>query len=75
MFFAKQKKIKEFDKEGKFIPICTHNVFLKYYSIGDGQISGLFWETKDMDRHKESIKKMLKDYLPSTALKEGVSNE
>lgn len=67
MFFAKQKKIKQFDKEGKFIPICTHNVFLKYYSIcdgeGDGKTSGLFWEKEDMEKHKEAIKTVVAGYL------------
>ena len=33
IFPAKRDKIKELDKTGSFIPICTKNVFLKYYSI------------------------------------------
>ena len=31
MFFIKRKKIIENDKQGIFVPICTKNVFLKYY--------------------------------------------
>lgn len=77
MFFAKQNKIKQFDKEGKFIPICTHNVFLKYYSIKDEKTekktSGIFWEMKDMENHKNNIKNMLSDYLPKRIAKEGVN--
>lgn len=80
MFFAKQERIKEFDKLGEFIPICTHNAFLKYYSIGGDQsggrkTSGVFWEEKDMAYHLKSIKGVLKKYLPSKMSKEGVTNE
>jgi hypothetical protein len=35
MFSGKQEKIKKFDKDGEYIPLCTHNVFLKYYSIAE----------------------------------------
>ncbi len=66
MFFAKQEKIKQFDKAGEFIPICTHNAFLKYYSIGDGtRTSGVFWEDADMVCHLNSMKDILSGYLPA----------
>lgn len=33
IFFSKRERIiEDFEKEGKFIPLCTKNVFMKYYS-------------------------------------------
>ena len=78
MFYRKQQKIKNFDKRGLFIPICTHNVFLKYYSVKEGSdTSKLFWNLEDIEMHKESIKTMLKDYLSHSPVAEleGENNE
>lgn len=49
------------DKEGLFIPICTKNVFLKYYS--DDVKESLTWNKEDRDAYLEEIIKELEPYL------------
>ena len=49
------------DKEGEFIPICTKNVFLKYYSK---EISKLyFWKKEDRKEYLIEIKDVLEKFL------------
>ena len=60
-FHIKRDKIKELDEKGSFIPICTKNVFLKYYSKNVEQ--NIKWDKKDMDAYLVEMKKILNDYL------------
>lgn len=61
LFIEKREKIIEMDKNGKFIPICTKNVFLKYYS---NELSNLyFWSKDDQEDYKGSIIKTLENFL------------
>lgn len=62
VFPTKRKTILERDKKGIFIPLCTKNVFLKYYSKNINQMS--FWSKEDREEYAEAIKFMLKKYLP-----------
>ncbi len=67
-FDEKRKNIIDFEKKGEFIPICTRNVFLKYYS--DDQKTNLFyWSNKDREDYLEDIKCTLKDYIDYTRKK------
>lgn len=52
-FDAKRIKILEMDKAGEYIPVCTRNVFLKYYSTADTKL--YFWADRD---RKEYIRAM-----------------
>lgn len=61
IFPEKRDKIKMRDKEGLFIPICTKNVFLKYYS--DDVKESLTWNKEDRDAYLEEIIKELEPYL------------
>lgn len=54
VFPAKRKTIIEKEKEGTFIPICTKNVFLKYYTQDVIQMT--FWDEKDRNAYFENIK-------------------
>lgn len=63
IFPIKRKKILENDKSGIFIPLCTKNVFLKYYSEDIKQMN--FWGKDDRKNYLEAIKETLKDYLPT----------
>lgn len=54
VFPVKRKRIIEREKEGLFVPICTKNVFLKYYSNEDGQTT--FWSKEDQQVYFEDIK-------------------
>jgi uncharacterized protein with ParB-like and HNH nuclease domain len=54
VFPAKRKTIIEKEKDGTFIPICTKNVFLKYYTQDDIQMT--FWDEKDRKAYFDNIK-------------------
>jgi hypothetical protein len=60
-FHRKRDKIKELDEKGSFIPICTKNVFLKYYSKNVEQ--NVKWDKNDMDAYLVEMKTILNDYL------------
>lgn len=46
-FDVKREKILDMDKKGDYIPVCTKNVFLKYYSSSDTKLH--YWS--DQNRH------------------------
>jgi len=56
-FKQKRVKIIENEKKGTFIPICTKNVFMKYYS---NEVSDLeIWNEKDRDSYLADIVNVL----------------
>lgn len=61
MFFIKRKKIIENDRQGIFVPICTKNVFLKYYTKHSD--NNLSWTQNDANDYLETMKDVLKKYL------------
>jgi hypothetical protein len=62
IFPIKRDKIKELDARGSFIPICTKNVFLKYYSYDVNQT--VRWDRKDREAYLNAIETTLEEYLP-----------
>lgn len=52
-FKKKRKKIIEQEKNGTFIPICTRNVFMKYYSEELKQLGQ--WSETDRNKYYEDI--------------------
>ncbi len=56
-FMAKRFKIIENEKEGIFIPICTKNVFMKYYSreLKDLEL----WNESDRESYFNDIQKII----------------
>ncbi len=62
IFPIKRDKIIELDEKGSFIPICTKNVFLKYYSKDVTQNSE--WTKKDREAYLKEIKTKLNEFLP-----------
>lgn len=62
IFPVKRNKIIELEKNGAFIPLCTRNVFLKYYTESPSQ--PYFWSRTDKDAYFEELKERLKSYLP-----------
>lgn len=60
IFPIKRTMIKQLDEKGSFIPICTKNVFLKYYS--NNVEHNYFWDTDDRDSYFEKIRDMLQAY-------------
>ena len=63
LFPTKRRKVIDADKKGKFIPLCTKNVFLKYYDI-EGS-SKTIWSQRngDYDKYIHSIRETLKEFL------------
>ncbi len=62
-FKRKRMKIIEQEKNGTFIPICTRNIFMKYYSEELKQLGQ--WSEADRTAYFKNIKEVLKDYLPT----------
>jgi len=64
IFPVKRNKILQLEKEGKYIPITTKNVFLKYYT--DSDLQPYYWSKADKKNYYEDIEKLLKPYLSQT---------
>lgn len=61
VFPIKRKTIIDRDKNGVFIPLCTKNVFLKYFSEYPPKIS--FWTQEDRENYDKDLETVLHDYL------------
>ena len=61
MFPEKRKIIIKKEKKGSFIPICTKNIFQKYFNGCSNQI--IKWEEKDREAYLKDIKSTLECYL------------
>lgn len=61
IFPLKRKIIIDKDKAGMFVPICTKNVFLKYFSDYPPKIS--FWTQNDRKKYEENLHDILDEYL------------
>lgn len=58
-FSIKRKTIIENDKNGTFIPICTKNLFLKYYSKNATDLQK--WTKQDAEDYKNTILETFKE--------------
>ena len=54
VFEVKRRRILELDREGAYIPICTRQVFLKYYTDSDAQ-QVHFWSAQDRKSYLEAM--------------------
>ena len=54
VFEVKRRRILELDRKGAYIPICTRQVFLKYYTDADAQ-QVHFWSTQDREAYFAAI--------------------
>ncbi len=61
-FDVKRRMIIRMDRNGEFIPICTRNVFLKYYSKETRQIH--YWSASDREDYLKAIENTLSDFIP-----------
>ena len=57
VFPIKRRKIIEREKTGTFVPICTKNVFMKFYSTDVEQMS--FWGEKDREQYLTDIEETI----------------
>ncbi|MFO0564295.1 MAG: DUF262 domain-containing protein [Polyangiaceae bacterium] len=53
-FEVKRRRILELDRMGAYIPICTRQVFLKYYTDADAQ-QVHFWSTQDREAYSAAL--------------------
>ena len=60
-FPVKRRKIIEWDKEGRFIPICTRYCFLKYFTNNVG--NSIKWSKEDKIEYNKYIYETLKIFL------------
>jgi hypothetical protein len=71
IFDVKRKEILQMDAEGKYIPLCTKYVFLKYHNVKEKDYSNQqlhFWGEKDKRNYLEHIRYMLSEYYPTKML-------
>lgn len=54
VFEVKRRRILELDRRGAYIPICTRQVFLKYYTDADAQ-QVHFWSTQDREAYLAAL--------------------
>lgn len=64
VFSVKRAKVLERDKEGYYIPLCTRNVFQKYYSSDDNDpLQFYYWGQRDRKSYIAAINTVLAGYL------------
>ncbi|WP_405570215.1 DUF262 domain-containing protein [Winogradskyella sp. Asnod2-B02-A] len=61
IFPVKRNKIIQLEKGGRYVPICTRNMFLKFYSNSDQQ--PFYWSKSDKESYFNNIKEVISDYL------------
>jgi len=62
VFEVKRQMILELDRKGAYVPVCTRNVFLKYYAEAVAQ-QPHFWSDTDKDSYLNEIRSKLEPYL------------
>lgn len=61
IFPIKRNRIISLDRSATFVPLCTKNVFLKYYSKHVNNM--MFWQTEDSIGHQKAMIEMLTDFF------------
>lgn len=60
VFDVKRHRVIDYDKDGRYIPICTKHVFFKYYTKDKPSLS--FWGESDRRDYVEAIDEKLAPY-------------
>lgn len=60
-FDVKRMKIIAMDKAGEYIPVCTRNVFMKYYSSSDTKLH--FWSEEDRKGYISAMNNLLAELI------------
>ena len=60
-FYEKRRKIIQFDRDGKFIPLGTKYVFFKYFT--ENPTTLIKWTEKDREKYIEFLKKTIKEFI------------
>lgn len=76
VFEVKRRHVIALDQRGSYIPVCTRNVFLKYYDRGQGAQQIHFWGPRDRDVYLEAMRAALAPYLlPDTPENDRLEDE
>ena len=60
VFEVKRHRVINYDKEGRYIPICTKNVFFKYYTQNSPSL--FFWGEADRRDYVEALNVKISPY-------------
>lgn len=63
VFEVKRRRLIELDQAGAYIPVCTRNVFLKYYDKHANSQQIHFWSPRDREAYLEAMRLVLSPYL------------
>lgn len=72
VFEVKRRAIIARDKAGDYIPVCTRNAFLKYYTTAEAQ-QIQFWGAQDMEGYLNELVSTLSPYLGVAPAPEGAA--
>lgn len=72
VFEVKRRAIIARDKAGDYIPVCTRNAFLKYYTSAEAQQIH-FWGAQDMEGYLDELVSTVSPYLVPAAAPEGTA--
>lgn len=61
VFPVKRRRVLKLDRAGRFVPLCTRNVFLKCYSRNIGNM--MFWSEEDRGNYREAIVEILVSFF------------
>lgn len=62
VFEVKRQSLLAVDRKGGYIPVCTRNVFLKYYTAADAH-QNHFWSPQDRSHYLDAIISTVQSYL------------
>jgi hypothetical protein len=63
VFEVKRRHVITLDQDGSYIPVCTRNVFLKYYDKRASSQQIHFWGPRDREAYLEAMRMTLSPYL------------
>lgn len=69
VFEVKRQRVLALDRQGQYIPVCTRQVFLKYFTDADAQ-QVHYWSAKDRESYLDALvgpKGVVRHYLKSAA--------
>ncbi len=67
IFPIKRSRIIALDKTATFLPVCTKNAFLKYYSNCVSNI--MLWDPQDSDDHQRAMTELLASFFAAKGMK------
>lgn len=66
LFPYKRKEILKRERKGDFVPACTRNLFLKYYTVEKGEGSStnnMSWNENDVNSYYDAIKNLITEEI------------